>query len=243
MGMSAFAETLNVGAYPGNPPWEYKNEQGGFEGFEVDLVNEIGKRLGADIVFQDLGFQAIFAAVSSGRIDMAISTISITEERLESQSFAQGHYDSDLALISKSDSGITNMDDMRGKVVGVLSSSVAEAWVNENNETVGFGEVRGYPEQQNLLLDVRSGRLDGAVGDLAGYQYAFQQTPGLSILTNIPTGDRFGIMMPKDSPNLERVNEAISEIKKDGTLAKIHAKWLGVEPALTSATVTVLDIP
>jgi len=87
-GGSASAETLMVGAYPANPPWENKKEDGTFEGFEVDLVNEIGKRIGADIEFQDLGFQALFAATSSGRVDMAISSITITDERLQNQAFS-----------------------------------------------------------------------------------------------------------------------------------------------------------
>ncbi|WP_258045536.1 ABC transporter substrate-binding protein [Mesorhizobium sp. NBSH29] len=240
---TAFADTLQVGAYPSNPPWEFKNEQSMFEGFEVDLVNEIGKRLGAEIVYQDLGFQALFAATSSGRIDMAISTITITDERLQSQSFTQGYYDSDLALIATKDGEVKSMADMKGKTVGVLSSSIAEKWANENKDKAGFEEIRGYPEQQNLLLDVQSGRLAGAVGDIAGYQYAFKNMPTMQVLDRIATGDRFAIMMPKGSKNLERVNEAVSAIKNDGTLAKIHEKWLGAPADPETSTVKVVDMP
>ena len=83
-------ETLQVGAYPANPPWENKKEDGTFEGFEVDLVNEIGKRIGANIEIQDFDFPALFAATSSGRIDMAISSITITDERLGEPVFHAG---------------------------------------------------------------------------------------------------------------------------------------------------------
>lgn len=242
-GAGAAAETFVVGAYPTNPPWEFKNESSQFEGFEVDLVNEIGERLGVDVDFQDLGFQAIFSAISSGRIDMAISTITITDERLKNQAFTQGYYDSDLALISLKADGVKELEGMRDQVVGVLSSSVAEKWVQENQDEVGFGSVKGYTDQQNLLLDVRSGRLAGAIGDLAGYQFAFQQMPDLNIVQTIATGDRFGIMMPKNSPHLERVNQAITQIKEDGTLAEIHTKWLGVAPDPATSTVQVLPLP
>src|SRR3954467_9878149 len=84
------AEKLVVGAYPSNPPWEAKNERGEFEGFEVDLAKAIGQKLGREVEFQDMGFQALFAATSSNRIDFAISSISITNERLKNQSFTQG---------------------------------------------------------------------------------------------------------------------------------------------------------
>ena len=137
----SWRETLEVGAYPANPPWENKKEDGTFEGFEVDLVNEIGKRIGAEMHIQDLGFQALFAATSSGRIDMAISSITITNERLESQSFTQGYYDSDMALATaKVDSGVTSLADMKGKPVGALSTSTGETWIKENTAKYGFGD-------------------------------------------------------------------------------------------------------
>ena len=243
IGGAALAETLIVGAYPANPPWEAKKEDGTFEGFEVDLVNEIGKRIGADIEIQDLGFQALFAATSSGRIDMAISSITITDERLQNQAFTQGYYDSDLALVSRQDSGIAGMEDMKGKPIGAISTSTGEAWIKENTEKLGLGEYRGYNTQQDLILDTQAGRIAGAVGDIAGFQYAFQQIPDMHVVERIGTGDRFAIMLPKGSPNLERVNAAITEIKEDGTMAALHEKWLGVAPDSGTATVTVMDIP
>jgi polar amino acid transport system substrate-binding protein len=243
VGAPATAETLTVGAYPANPPWENKKEDGSFEGFEVDLVNEIGKRIGADIEIQDLGFQALFAATSSGRIDMAISSITITDERLESQSFTQGYYDSDMALATAANSGVKSLADMKGKPVGVLSTSTGETWVNENAEKYGFSEVKGYNAQQDLLLDTQNGRVAGAVSDIAGLQFAFMQMQGMEIVERIETGDRYGIMLQKGSPLLGRVNDAITAMKEDGTLAAIHEKWLGVKPDEGTSTVTVLDIP
>ena len=237
------AETLTVGAYPANPPWENKKEDGSFEGFEVDLVNEIGKRIGADIEIQDLGFQALFAATSSGRIDMAISSITITDERLQNQSFTQPYYNSDIALVTNKDSGVNGLADMKGKPIGAISTSSGEAWIKANQEKYGFGEYRGYNTQQDLLLDTQAGRVAGAIGDIAGFQWAFRQMPQMKIAEVISTGDTYGIMMQKGSPLLERVNNAITEMKKDGTLAAIHKKHLGVDPDPNSTTVQVKDIP
>ena len=242
-GAPASAETLQVGAYPANPPWENKKEDGSFEGFEVDLVNEIGKRIGADVNIQDLGFQALFAATSSGRIDMAISSITITDERLKSQAFTQGYYDSDMALATSKDSEVKSLADMKGKPVGVLSTSTGETWVKENMEKYGFSEVKGYNAQQDLLLDTQAGRVAGAVSDIAGLQFAFMQMPAMHVVERIKTNDRYGIMLQKGSPLLQRVNDAITAMKQDGTLAALHKKWLGVEPDPDTSTVTVLDIP
>ena len=239
----AAAGTLTVGAYPANPPWEVKKEDGTFEGFEVDLAKEIGKRLGDDVVFQDLGFQALFVATASGRVDMAISTISITNDRLQSQSFTQGYYDSDLALVTKVGSDVKSLDDLKGKPVGALSTSTGETWIKANQEKYGFGEYKGYDAFQNLLLDVQNGRVDGGISDIGGFQYAMKQLPELAVAARIQTGDRFAMMLPKNSPLLEKVNDAISEIKKDGTMAKLHEKWLGVPAEKGTSTVDVLPIP
>ena len=240
---SASAETLNVGAYPANPPWEFKNTDGSFEGFEVDLINEIGKRIGMDVAIQDLGFQALFAATSSKRIDAAISSITITDERLQGQDFTQGYYDSDLALVTGPDSGIASMADMKGKVVGAISSSTGEAWIKANMEKQGFSEYKGYDTQQNLILDTQNGRVAGAVGDIAGFQYAFIKMPTMKVVERVPSGDRFAIMMTKGSPLLQKVNDAISEIKKDGTMAALHKKWLGADAEAGTSTTEVMDIP
>lgn len=236
------AETLAVGAYPANPPWEFKNEQSEFEGFEVDLVNEIAKRIGVDLEISDLGFQALFAATSSGRIDMAISTITITDERLQNQAFTQGYYDSDLGLVTNQE-GVASLEELAGKPVGAIAASTGEKWIAENSATYGFGDYKSYTDQQGLLLDVANGRIAGGIGDILGFEFAAQQMPQLKVAQRIKTGETFGIMMPKGSPHLERVNAAITEIKEDGTLAKIYEKWLGTTPAEGTASTTVLPIP
>ncbi|GGK21769.1 ABC transporter substrate-binding protein [Salinarimonas ramus] len=248
VGLAAFAaptlaQPLQVGAYPANPPWEVKNERGEFEGFEVDLVRAIGEKLGREVVIQDLGFQALFAATSSGRIDMAISTITITPERLQSQSFTQGYYDSDMALATAEGSDIDSLEDMNGKIAGALATSTGEKWARENQERYGFSEIKTYNAQQDLLLDTRNGRVDGAISDIAGLQFTFMKMPGLEIAARIETGDQYGIMMPKDSPLLEEVNQAISELKEEGVLAELHEKWLGAPAGEGTSTVTVQPIP
>jgi polar amino acid transport system substrate-binding protein len=243
LGLSAAqAQTLTVGAYPANPPWEFKNEQDQFEGFEVDMIREIAERLDMELEISDLGFQALFAATSSGRIDLAISTITITNERLENQAFTQGYYDADLSLVTRQ-GRLEGLEEMRGQPIGAIAASTGERWIAANTEQYGFGELRTYPSQQGLLLDVLAGRIAGAVGDVTGFVFAAQEMPDLHLAEVIPTGDRYGMMLAKGSDLLEPVNDAISAMKEDGTMAEIYERWLGQPPAEGSSTVTVLPIP
>ena len=241
--MPAAAETLVVGAYPSNPPWEFINEKNEYQGYEIDVARGIAERLGMDVEFENLGFQALFAATASGRIDGAVSSISITPERLENQSFTQPYYDSDGAIVGREGSGIETLEDLKGETIGVVAATTGAKWAEENAEALGIGNVTSYSAQQDLLLDASNGRIAGGAGEIAGFQYAIQQMPGLEVILRIPTGERFAMMMSKNHELLPQINEAISEMKRDGTMAEIHEKWFGVAPEEGTSTVEPMEIP
>lgn len=237
------ADVLNVGSYPSNPPFEYKNDSGAFEGFEVDIVTEAAKRVGLKPEIADYGFQALFAGTTSKRIDVAISSITITPDRLKSQSFTQPYYDSDMGVATKADSTIKGLGDLKGKTIGVLSGSTGDKWVKDNAAANGFGDVKGYNAQQEMFLDLGAGRVDAVISDIPGMEYLFVKMKGFTVKDRIKTGEQYGLMMTKDHPLLGKINGAITEMKKDGTLAKIHKKWFGSDAPAGSSTVTELPIP
>lgn len=242
-GGASAQETLNVGAYPTNPPFEFKNAEGQFEGFEVDIVTEAAKRAGLTPEFADYGFQALFSGIASGRIDAAISSITITPERLQSLSFTQPYYDSDMGVAAKVDSEVKGLADLKGKTVGVLSGSTGDTWAKANQEQYGIGEIKGYNTQQEMLLDLNAGRVDAVVSDIPGMEYSFTQMGGMEVKERIKTGEQYALMMGKDHPLLPRLNDAITAMKKDGTLAELHKKWFGTEAPAGSSTVTEAPIP
>ena len=189
---------LNVASYPNNPPFEFKAESGNFEGFEVDIVTEAAKRIGMTVNIEGYDFQPLFAATSSGRVDVAISSITITPERLGSQSFTQPYYDSDMGVAATTAGAVKGLADLKGKVIGVLSGSTGEKWANDNKAAQGFGEIKGYNTQQEVLLDLAAGRVDGVVSDVPGMEYAFTKMQGLAVVERIKTGEQYGLMVTKD---------------------------------------------
>lgn len=237
------ADVLNVGSYPNNPPFEYKAESGNFEGFEVDIVTEAAKRAGLTVNIEGYDFQPLFAATSSGRIDVAISSITITKERLGSQSFTQPYYDSDMGVAARTDGAVKGLADLKDKVVGVLSGSTGEKWAKENQAAQGFSEVKGYNTQQEVLLDLAAGRVDGVVSDVPGMEYAFTKMKGLGVVERIKTGEQYGLMMTKDHPLLGKINDALTSMKKDGTMQAIHKKWFGTDAPADSSTAAEAPLP
>lgn len=242
-GAASAQDALRVGAYPANPPWENKTETGSFEGFEVDIVNEIAARMGTTATIEDMDFKALFVASASGRVDMVISSLTITNERLESQSFTQPYIEGALGIGVKEGSDITGPDGLKGKVVGSIATSFPEQWLKEREAELGMAEYKSYDTTANMLTDLANGRIDAAVNDVVGLRYAFTQMQGLTVAAEINTGEKFAIMMPKGSDKLEQVNQIISDMKTDGTMAALHEKWLGVAPAMGSYTVTAMPVP
>lgn len=236
-------DTLRVGAYPANPPWQNKLEDGSFQGFEVDIVNEIGARMDRDVEIAGYDFRALFVATASGRVDMVISSLTITPERLESQSFTQPYVEGALGVGVKNGEEITSLEGLEGKRVGAIATSFGEAWIKEREGELKLGNLRSYDTVVNMLTDLRAGRVDAVVNDAVGLRYAFTQSQGLNVSYDIKTGERFAMMFPKNSPLLEEVNEIISEMKRDGTMAKLYERWLGSPPAQDSLTVTPLPVP
>lgn len=239
----AHADSINVATNIANPPFEFQDGAGTLMGFEVDLVNMIGEKLGKTAEFQEMPFQSLFAAVQSSRSDVAIGSITITPKRLESVAFTQPFYDADQCLTVASASGIKGTEGLEGKSVAVITGTTGEIWANDNEAKLKFGSIARYDGNQDPMLDIATGRVDGLVHDCPIDAYYIKDKPQFAIVATIPTQEQFGLMMPKNSPLLEEIDGVISDLKKDGKLAELHKKWFGIDAAADSSTVTVLPMP
>jgi polar amino acid transport system substrate-binding protein len=148
-----------------------------------------------------------------------------------------------MGIAAKADSPVKTVADLKGKVLGYLSGSTGQKWVKDNQAADGISDAKGYKTQQDLLLDLSAGRVEAVISDIPGMQYAFKTMKGLAVKDRIKTGEEYGLMMGKDDPKLAQLNDALTAMKGDGTLAKIHEKWFGAAPPAGSSTVTVLPIP
>lgn len=240
---AAAAEEIKLGANIGNVPWEFQDASGAFVGFEIDLANEVGKRLGMEVTVMNIPFQGLFAAVQSGQIDAATSSITITKKRLESVSFAQPYYDSDQSLSVKSDSGIAGLKDMGGKVVGVDTGSTGDIWATEHQAEYRFTEIRRFEGLAPAMLDLAAGRIDGYISDIPAVQYYVKDKPQYAVVERIPTGEQYSMMFAKDSPLADKVDAEITKLKGEGFLAALHEKWFGAKADANTTTVKVADRP
>lgn len=239
----ALADDLVVGANIGNVPWEFQDASGEFVGFEIDLVKEIGKRLGREVEVVNIPFNGLFPAVQSGRIDVALSSITVTEKRLRSVSFAQPYYDSAQSLTVLSRSSANGLEDMRDRIIGVDTGSTGDMWTTSNQSRYGFADIRRFEGLAPAMLDLQSGRIDGYISDIPSLEYFIRDKPYFKVVERIPTGERYSMMFARRSPLAAEVNGVISELKQEGFVAALHEEWFGSAPAETSSTVVVIDQP
>ena len=234
---------LTVGANIGNVPWEFQDAAGATVGFEVDLVNEVAKRLGKTVEFQNIPFNGLFAAVTSGRINMAVSSITITKKRLETVTFAQPYYDSDQSLTVLAASGIKGTADLKGKTIGVDTASTGDIYATENTEKLGLAGISRYEGLTPAMLDLQAGRIDGYISDIPALLYYTKDKPEFKVVERIVTGEKYSIMFNKADPLATQVNDVITTLKGEGFIAALHEKWFGAKPEATTSSVAVADMP
>jgi polar amino acid transport system substrate-binding protein len=241
--LMAAAQTLKVGANIGNVPWEFEDSNGNDIGFEIDLVNAIGKRLGLTVSIVNIPFAGLFAAVQSGQIDAAVSSITITKSRLQSVGFTQPYYDSDQSLAVRADSGLTGLKDLAGKTVGVDTGSTGDIWATKHQSDLKIVAIQRYEGLSPAMLDLAAGRIDGYISDIPALQFYIKDKPTYRVVARIPTGEQYSIMFAKNAPLADKVDAVITRLKKDGTIADLYEKWFGVRPEANTTTVMAADRP
>ena len=239
----ADAGQLRIASAEGSVPFEFEDSEGKTVGFEIDLITEIAKRMGDTVDVTPMPFNSLFAAVQSGRADIAIGSITITDKRMESVSFAQPYYDGDQCLTVTSSGDFKSLADLTGQAVGAETGSSGEIWAKNNQPKYEWSDIRLYEGVSPAMLDLAAGRISADINDCPIAEYYIKGKDQYRVLASISSGEKYSMMFPKDSHILEPVNEIISGLKKDGTLARLNKQWFGAEPHPESSTVIVEPIP
>ena len=242
-GTHALAAELVVGANIGNVPWEFQDASGEFVGFELDLAREVGKRLNRPVEVVNIPFNGLFSAVQSGRIDIAVSSITITEKRLSSVAFVQPYYDSAQSLTVSARSAATGLEDMRGKVVGVDTGSTGDMWTTSMQDQYEFADIRRFEGLAPAMLDMQTGRIDGYISDIPSLEYFIKDKPYFKVIERIETGERYSMMLAKNNPLVDEIDAIITTLKQEGFVSALHKHWFGTVAAESSSTVMVTERP
>lgn len=216
-------EVLRVGTDATFPPMEFV-ENNKRTGFDIDLVEAMGKIMNRRIEWVDIDFKGLVPGLVSKRFDIAASAIYITDERKKVVDFSDSYYAGGLvAMVKDGNASIKTLKDLNGKKVAVQVGTKSVGYLGTNYPQVQLVEVEKNQEMFNLV-DI--GRADAAVtGKPAAFQYV-RTRGGLRVLAQQLTTEEYGMAMRKDTPELTKaVNAALAKLKADGSYARIVGKW------------------
>jgi polar amino acid transport system substrate-binding protein len=221
-------------------PHAMPNLSGGYEGFNIDLANELGKRLKHKITIDFTQYSGILPALQAGTYDFVIAPTTVTKERAENLLFTEGYLNTDFQfLIKKGAPKIDKLEDLKGKTISVNKGSAYDSWARELEAKIGW-KVESYGTQTDAVQAVLVGRADANVAGNTVIAWAAKNNPQVELSYLYATGLVWAMPLRKDSAELRKqLENAIECMKLDGTVAKLHEKWFGVKPAAGSAAVTV----
>ena len=217
---------LVIGVSVDNRPWEYYKD-GKAVGFDIDLANIIGERLGRPILIKDLSFDGLLGALQSKSIDMAISAMTPTEERRKAVDMTQKYHEAKTELVCLKTSPVQSLQDLKGLTVGAQQGSTHEQFARQELEGALSLQIKALNKVPELLQELKIGRISCLIIGRSEAQSIADEMPEvktISVDRNSAGGE--SIALPKGSELTVRVDAIITQLKQDGTLKALDAKWL-----------------
>ena len=219
-----------VGSDFGVAPWMVRGAAGP-EGFGVDLMNEIARRLGRPgFEIKDIPFSGLFAALFAKQIEFTANPLNITAERAERMLYTEPFFATGNGFITAANAEMKALEELKGKAVAVNRGTISDTWATANAEKLGF-EVQRYDSFPDSVQAVITRRAFAALNEIPTAVYAASQNRAIKVAFKDYTGRNFGIAFrPESKEYRNKVEETIECMKLDGTLVKLHEKWYGAPP-------------
>ena len=222
--------SLVVATEPTFPPFEMQSKDGnGLQGFDIDVMTEIGKAVNLAVRFEPLPFDGIIPALQSKTIDAAISGITITAERAQAVDFSSPYFKAGLAIaVTEKNQSIQGFDDLTGKKIAV---QIGTTGAMEAKKVKGAKDSE-FDSAVLALQELVNGKVDAVVNDAPVTLYALKEAglKGVKVVGELLTEEFYGIALPKDSLNRQAVNYGLFKILESGVYRAIYQKWFAAEP-------------
>lgn len=216
-------------------PFEFINKDGKVVGFDVDILDLLAKKLGVkekviSIDWNQITSGAVFAA---RKCDVAMGGETITKKRAEVVRFSAPYFDATQVLLVKKGSGISGLEDLKGKRLGVQTDTTGQAYADKRAGKYGYTTVI-FSDVALETSAVSAGAVAAAINDNGPmYQYV-KSHPNTKVAAEFHTGEHYGFAAKKNSANakklIDELNDVIAKAKKDGAYKRIFTKWFGQIP-------------
>ena len=207
------------------PPYEY-HDGDKIVGIDMDIADAIAKKLGLEVQIEDIAFDSVILEVTSGKADIGLAGISATDERKQSVDFSDTYTTSKQLIIVKDDSPIKGSKDLEGKTVGVQTGTTGDILASDIKDV----KPERYDKGMDAVQALSQGKVDAVIIDSEVAKKFVEETSGLKVLDEAFADENYAIAIKKGNKELlDSVNKALSELKSDGTIDSIIAKYIKAE--------------
>lgn len=207
-------------------PYEYM-EGTEVVGIDAEIMDAIGAKLGLEAQVENMDFDAIIPAVTSGKVDVGIAGMTVTEERLNNVNFSNPYVEAGQAIIVAEGSEIASAADLAGKVVGVQRGTVGDEYVSALADAEAPASVERFANGPDATQALVSGKIDAVVIDNEPAKKLVENAPGTVKLDENLTSEEYAIAVAKDNTALlDAINGALAEMEESGELQAILDKYL-----------------
>lgn len=237
-GMTAMAEDDNVLVMATNaefPPYEF-HEGDEIVGIDAEVAALIAEELGMTLEIEDMAFDSVLAAVQSGKADIAMAGITVTDERKLAVNFTDPYTTATQMIIVQEDSDIAGVEDLTGKTIGVQLGTTGDIYADDIEDGTVERYNKGFEAVQALL----QGKVDAVMIDGEPAKVFVAQNEGIKLLDEAYTEEEYAIAVAKDNEELlDQINTALTTLKENGEFDKVVAKYISDgEEAETEAAET-----
>ena len=212
------------------PPYEMVADDGSFEGIDIEVAGAIADKLGLELQVDDMGFDAALQAAQTGKSDMVMAGVTVTEERQSVMDFTDSYANGVQVVIVKEDSAIQTLDDLaNANMIGCQMGTTGYIYCSDTVENGGYGEdhVTPYDDGAAAIQALVNGQIDAVVIDNIPAQEYVKANPGLKILDTEFANEDYAIGVAKgNAALLDAINGALAELKADGTIQTIVDKYI-----------------
>lgn len=216
--------TMATNAY--FPPYEYYEGEE-IVGIDAEIAKAVADKLGLELKIEDMEFDSIITAVQTGKADIGLAGMTVTDERKQSVNFSDTYATGIQVVIVTEDSDITSVDDLEGKKIGVQLSTTGDIYASDD-----YGEefVEQYNKGADAVMALTQGKVDAVIIDNEPAKSFVAANEGLKILdTEYVTEDYAACINKENTELLDAVNGTLAELKEDGTLQGILDKYITAE--------------
>lgn len=221
------SDTLVMATNAEFPPYEYY-EGDEVVGIDAEIAQAIAEELGMTLKIEDMAFDSIIPAVTSGKADFGAAGMTVTEDRKKNVDFTDTYAKATQVIIVKEDSDIAGPDDLTGKKIGVQLGTTGDIYAGDIEDA----EVEQYNKGFEAVQALTQGKIDAVVIDGEPAKEFVAQAEGLKILDEAFTEEEYAIAVAKGNDDLrEKINDALAKLKESGKIDEIVAKYISADDA------------